>query len=346
MASTYLSYAMFAILCLVLLTLPFVPAYREWRRPTDLQPLAISPDDTSNIDHFSARMRSDVLARLGLGTATGYEEFEFVNDPVEAMVWIDAKKRLISRSSIDSEKPIRTLQPLYVEGSIKAGPDSSFLALYAAGDIDLGAESEIHDWAHAEGVLSLARNCVALRRISAGKAVELGAEVWFERLAAPSLHFGSRPVELPELEVALPLPASYADLPHAIQQTPLLYLVRGNCTLRSGRTYRGSLVVTGFLSIGANTTVVGDIKAHEGISLGQGVFIDGATTCTKRIYVLENARVLGPVISENDILIGSNTQIGLLESPTTVTARNIIVEEGAVVHGAIWAHEIGMVKPV
>ena len=36
--------------------------------------------------------------------------------------------------------------------------------------------------------------------------------------------------------------------------------------------------------------------------------------------------------------------IGSPEALTTVTAQNIIIEEGATVHGAVWAHEIGMVK--
>ena len=49
-------------------------------------------------------------------------------------------------------------------------------------------------------------------------------------------------------------------------------------------------------------------------------------------------------MSESDILIGTHAVIGLPDALTTITARNIIVEEGVIVHGAIWAHEIGMVK--
>lgn len=67
-------------------------------------------------------------------------------------------------------------------------------------------------------------------------------------------------------------------------------------------------------------------------------------TCEKRVYVFKDARVFGPVISESDILIGSDAVIGLPEAPTTVSAANIIVESGVVVHGTVWAHEIGMVK--
>jgi predicted acyltransferase (DUF342 family) len=50
------------------------------------------------------------------------------------------------------------------------------------------------------------------------------------------------------------------------------------------------------------------------------------------------------VISETDILVGADCVIGLPELQTTISAANIIVEDGVTVHGAIWAHDIGMVK--
>ncbi len=62
------------------------------------------------------------------------------------------------------------------------------------------------------------------------------------------------------------------------------------------------------------------------------------------MYIFDDAAVSGPLISETDILIGSNAVIGRPDAPTTISGRNIIVEDGVVAHGAVWAHEIGMVK--
>ena len=73
--------------------------------------------------------------------------------------------------------------------------------------------------------------------------------------------------------------------------------------------------------------------------------MEGAITCEKRLYVFQDAKVAGPLISENDILIGANAVIGKPDAQTTISARNIIVEDGVVMHGAVWAHEVGMVKP-
>ncbi len=344
MTESYLTYLAFALVCLILLTLPFVPAFREWRRPTDLEALPVSANYTSDIDHFARRLHADASARLGEGPATGYEDFEFLPEAPDAQDWKGAGKRLIARGSIVDGQAILSERPLYVRGDLQAGAESAFSAVYATGDIALGAQSEIHDWAHADGVLSLGRNGIALRRVSAGEAITLGNETWFERLHAPALHFGSGDEPRPEPYAAAPSEASYAELEGAVQQTPLLFLVRGNCALPPDCVYRGSLVVTGFLTIGMGTRVIGDIKAREGVSLGYGAEVRGAITCEKRVYVFKQARAWGPLVSESDVLIGAGAVIGLPEAQTTVTANNIIVEDGVTVHGTVWAREIGMVK--
>ena len=350
MTENYTTYAAFVLVCLLLLTLPFVPAFREWLRPTDIAALPISANYTSDIDHFARRLHADVSAKLGLGEPTGHEEFELIADPgvdtAADVDWRQAKKRLISRDSVSNALSVRSGQPVYVQGDLSAGAESAFPALYATGDIDLGARSTIDDWAHANGVLRLGQGSVALRRVSAGKAIELGNEAWFERLNAPVMHFGSRVSPVLPPTGAEQTPGNYADLPGAVQQTPLLFLIRGDCALPPARIYQGSLVVTGFLTIGAATTVIGDIKAREGVSIGHRAAVHGAVTCEKRVYAYKDSRAWGPVVSESDILIGTCAVIGLPDAPTTVSARNVIVEDGVVMHGTLWAREIGMVKPV
>lgn len=283
-------------------------------------------------------------SKLGHGTPTGYEDFELVGDPPQGVDWSKKRQRMITRA-IATEAPIRSAQQLYVQGGIRTGGGSSFPSLYATGDINLGDSSEVLDWAHADGAVKLGDRSVALRRISAETHIELGNESWFERMQAPTVYFGSRGERVMPAGDDQQKPADFAELPHAVQQTTSLFLVRGDCVLPPGRIYHGSLVVTGFLTVGAGTTVVGDIKARKGVSLDRNAQVRGAITCEKRIYLFNDTRVDGPVISESDLLVGTGAVIGLPDVQTTVSAANIIVEDAVVVHGAIWAHEIGMVKP-
>jgi cytoskeletal protein CcmA (bactofilin family) len=344
MANNAVTFALFALVCLLLLSLPFIPAYREWRHPSDVAALPISADYSSDIDHFARRLHADAMAKLNLGPSTGFETFDFVTLPVETMRWDDAETRLIARRSIHAAAGIHSSRQLYVQGDMRTGPESSFSALYASGNIELGSGSRIYDWAHAGGRLRMGKNGVALRRVSAGMVIELDTEVWFERLQAPTLQFGMPAHAAEEKIYWTQQLASYADLPNAIEQTPSLFLIRGDCILPEGNLYHGSLVVTGFLVIGKDTTVIGDVKAREGVSISRRGRVEGAITCEKRIYIFKDANAFGPVVSESDILLGARAVIGLPDALTTVTARNVIVEEGATVHGEVWAHDIGMVK--
>ncbi len=175
------TYVLFGLTCLVLLTLPFVPAIREWLVPSDASALSVSLSYTNDIDHFARRLDADARARLGRGPSTGFENFDFLGKDLRNLADLGKATRRTITSSIRSQDSVHCSVPLYVDGSIQAGGESTFSALYATGSIALGACSEIQDWGHADGVMVLASNSVAMRRISAGTAIELGNETWFER---------------------------------------------------------------------------------------------------------------------------------------------------------------------
>lgn len=349
MTANYTTYALFALICLTLLTLPFIPAFMEWLRPTDTAPLSISANYASDIDHFARRLKADVAAKQGTGAATGYEDFAYVTDQTSEADWKNASKRMISTHSIESSWPVQTKPALYVQGNILTTNGSSFTALYAAGDIDLGEQSEVLDWAHAGHSLYMGAGSIALRRISAGDIIELGNEAWFERVDAPTIRFGKSFYVHTMLDKKLPVSdaqvaGDLAALPNVIAQTPSVFLVRGDCTLPADTRYSGSLIVTGFLRIGARTTVQGDLKARGGVSIGPGALVEGAITCEDRIHLWHGVRVSGPVISERQILVGAHAVVGSLQAPTTISAHTIIMESGSMAHGAVWASQLGMVK--
>ena len=349
MTASYQTYATFAFICLTLLVLPFIPAFAEWLRPTDTAPLPISPNYASDIDYFAKRFRADVAAKQGTGAPTGYEDFAYVTNQTSEENWQHATQRLISTQSIASNWPIKTIQPLYVEGDFLTPNGSSFNALYAGGSINLGQHSKVLDWAHAERSMFLGTGCVALRRLSAGDTIELGVEAWFERMYAPTIVFGPKgfqhasSTDVP-VDNTPQVVGHLQDIPNVIAQTPSVFLVRGDCALPADTHFSGSLIVTGFLTVGARTTVQGNIKARGGVRIGPGAQIEGAITCEKRIDLWHGVRVWGPVVSERQIIVGSQAVVGLLHAPTTLSANIIIMTSGSKAHGAVWAGELGMVK--
>lgn len=249
----HLALVAFIGVCFVLITLPFIPAYWEWKHPSDLTALPISDNDENDIE-------------------------------------------------------------------------------------------ESAQWAHADCEVRLAANSVVFGKISASSVIAVNEGARFERLNAPSIEFGSKNSHVIKQNESEQLTASLDDIPNAKKQTPSLYFVQGDCDLVANTTYQGSLIVTGRLTIGSKTSVIGDIKVRKDLQVMDGARVQGAVTCNKNILVFSDASFLGPVLSERDIVIGLNTVIGRPDALTTVSARNILVAEGVIVHGSICAHDIGMMR--
>lgn len=334
---------LFIALCIFLLTVPFVPAYREWRSPEDCAPLPISRSYANEIDYFADQFRDKASAEIALMDDTAHRYFELVCDPPDQMDWLAPTRPLIARQQVDLPFSVRCQQPLYALSSLCCTRDSSFSAVYSHGEIRLGPYSEILDWAHAEGAIELDVACIALRRLSSNVAIDLAAQCCFERIHAPVIRFGEIPADTPPPDSPGSFSADIDMLPGAIRRTPNLYMIKGDCSLPPGHVFKGSLIVTGRLIIGNYTTIIGDIKAREGTIIGTGVRIIGSLTSEDRIYILDHAEIAGPLISETDIVLGAGTIIGRFDSPTTVSAENIIAKSGAVAHGALWARNVGVV---
>ncbi len=334
---------LFLAICILILTVPFVPALREWREPEDCAPLPISRTYANEIDHFADQFRDKALAEIAAMDNITHRNFELVCDPPDHMDWLSPTRPLIAQYPIDVSHAIRCQQPLYAMLSLDCTRDSSFAAVFTQGDIRLGPYSEILEWAHADGAVKLDVACIALRRLSSKVAIDLAAQCCFERVYAPVIRFGELPADTPPAESPGAFSADIGMLPGAIRRTPGLHMIKGDCSLPPGHVFKGSLVVTGRLIIGNYTTVIGDIKAREGTIIGTGVRIIGSLTCEDRIYILDHAEIAGPLISETDIVLGAGTVVGRIDAPTTVSAENIIAKAGAVAHGSLWARNVGVV---
>ena len=343
MMAYYLTLVLFLILSTSLVVLALRPAWQEWLHPTDVSALPVGRDYSSEINHFADEFRDIVLAKLAGTAEPDSQRFDLLPTAFSNANWKDAKRPLISFSSVETEKNVHCPQALFVSGSMNSGEENRFSSLYVQGSVRLGANSEIDEWAHADEVMHFEPGCTAVRRISSSVAVELDKECCFERVHAPVIRMGVSSVAQAS-RIATPLEtANFTDISGAIAQTPSLTMIRGDCRLPGGRSYQGSLIVTGRLFIGDGTEIRGDIKARNGAVVGQQARIEGSLISEKQIQILEQATIAGPVISETAILIGAQCRLGTLERPTTVSAEKILAEAGSIAHGTVWARNLGVV---
>ncbi len=331
---------LFCILCLVMLTLPFIPAVNEWRAPKDCSPLPISRQYANEVDYFTRQFRNDALADIAGERAES--KFDYVNGPPEQMNWIEGTRPLIGLDAVRSAAPVRCNRPLYLHADLDCGGNSSLTSVLSRGMLRLGSNGEILEWGHADGPISLETGCVTLRRLSSNISIELAGRCCFERLSAPTIQLGKKATTTPQKLDAY-LPASLNDLPGAIRRTSALTLIKGDCRLTDGCSYKGSLIVTGNLTIGHHTLVDGHIKARNAIQVGRSARVTGSMICEDRIELHDHASVAGPLISETEIVLGSGTTIGRTDAPTTISTDQFIAKSGAIAHGTIWARKVGVV---
>lgn len=336
-------YFVFFIVCIGLIVLAFRPAWQEWRSPTDCSPLPISNNYTSQVDHFAIEFRREIAVAIATAAAGHEQTFDHVPLNPQEMDWSNGPRPAVALHSLDLQHPVKCLTPLYVNADLSSIGHDVFSGVFADGQISLGPNSEIREWVHAEGPVSLGASCIALRRISSGIAINLEQRCCFERLHAPTIRFGSTGKPLPRLSSLARRDESLGSLPGAIRRTNDLYMIKGDCVLPRHCKFTGSLIVTGHLIIGAYTIVVGDIKARKGLSLGTEALITGSVVSENEIKLYPRATVGGLVISETSVFLAAGSVIGTPSQPSTVSAEAVIVEAGAIAHGTVWAREVGTV---
>ena len=138
--------------------------------------------------------------------------------------------------------------------------------------------------------------------------------------------------------------APHAPLPGAQPWGDGGWRVEGNCTLLGHRHWRGSLVVTGVLAVGAGALVQGDIKAHRGIVIGEGAVVTGSVISDSGVRVFCDAVIGGPVLAETVLELGSGARLGSPQAPTSVSAGTLLVDDGVLVHGSVQAAQAGQVR--
>ena len=338
--------ATFLSLVLVLLALPLLPAWQEWRRPSDAQALSVPPD-ARHAHYFADVLRRAVLLDRAMRALLSPPSFDHLRVPVDQINWRAARRPIISSLSIRIRDAIRCTQPLYVRRNLDVDAGSHFDAVLVDGHMWLGPQCRILHWAHADGAFKVGSHCIAVGRLSSQTRIDLDDGCLFERINAPTICFGSAlsgdPDSSSPYAAGPPRRADFADLPNATQRTPAMHRVDGDCELPPGRLYVGSLVVTGRLRVGENTIILGDVKARKGLHIGRHASVEGAVVCEQTIDILAGARLRGPVLAERAVTLGVGVRIGEPSQQTTLSAATVLAEASSTVHGTVWAREAGLV---
>lgn len=334
--------ALFALACVVLLVLPFAPAWLEWRRPSDCAALPIREDETDDPLFLAERLRARIAGLRADGGPPAASLIDAADLPDAEAAAARAGQPILAAAGLQSLAGVALQHPLYATADIRLAGRGDFTEVMAEGGLELGPLSRICRWGHADAAVRLGEGSVAAHRLSSSQQVRLERGCCFQRVHAPLLQFGTDAA--PRATQSIPAqPAQFTDLPGALQRSPGLWRVDGDCTIPPRRVYQGSLVVTGVLTVGKGSRVEGSVKGYRGIVVGREATVTGAVVSGQAIHLLPHAEVGGPLVSERHVLLSAGCRVGGADAPTTVSADAIVVEEGAEAHGTLWARRAGVV---
>ena len=327
-----------------LLALPLAPALRELKSKRDAVPLDTRKDD-GRIANFAASLRSHCNKLQVLLFPNGYPEENSLLPAGKSRVFVVVRQFPIPSHIHDFVLCLNPIQlpdefhstgDFYSFNSVETGQGNVFRALMSESDLQLGTNSKILRWTHAESALTASENCAIFGRASANRSITLSNGCTFERIHAPVIYTTSDASHLPL--------RSESDAFSKLARSGIGRMrVHGSAHLSAGQQHRGDLVSTRGLQMDEGSSVLGSVKANGEVHLEESSTVDGSLVSTKTIHIGSGSFVKGPVISEHEIRIGTGVQIGIPGTATTVSAPKIYLAPGSALHGTVWARVEGRV---
>jgi len=344
--SPLLAWTMLAAVTVPIFLLPLLPCWREWRSPTDLAPLVIVRDEVNNVHHFAEAFRDQVTRTSCRANATDSEDppFHRTPGPADTFAWDSAQQPVIVNGSLHIDDLLACTTPVYSSGDALLPGGARLPGLLCKGNATLGPGTIISEWAHADGTLSLGPGGMALHRLTAGVTLLLGKSTGFCRMHAPVIRFGMR-----ENRAATPLSGTDCLSPawpglKLAACGPARYRANGDVRMPVNHYLEGSLIASAGVSLDDSAAIFGAVKARGDVRLGRGVQIHGALVCEGDIEIGPDCWIKGPIACEGDVRVAHGSRIGTAATPTTLAASRVLVEQGVIAHGTVWARNAGVVS--
>ena len=255
-----------------LLLLPMLPALVEWRRPSDVVPLAIDPADALDPPGFARNFAERLQGALDAGeTRLGQSTIVSVAASVDGAWPLEPREAAATYNRrlwhVAGNAKLPPGQAFLAEvaawGELRSAPGGLYRALLAGRGLYLAGAGTVLRWAHAREV-EVASGCRLAGRVSAEQRVVVHEQVRFTLLHAPEICFtGSRPSTDADAAVAargdLPAPAFDATQPVEWDAIAERGVASTSLDIPSGRVWQGDLVCRGRLRLGTGCHARGSL---------------------------------------------------------------------------------------
>jgi hypothetical protein len=343
---------LFALTALVIV-LPLVPAWIEWRWPTDVTPLFIDKDDALDPPYLARSFASHLATAQALGQKQmGRSRIVTLLPrrpwPLNAQERDRASSRRVWDVIGDAELPAGVIffGEVAARGSIRAAASGTYRALWAGVNLQLPPRCTVLRWAHGTRVV-VGTACSLAGRVTADEVLTVGTATTFVLLHAPRIQFTPL-LSHEDAAPTAPTPAPARGRLNRVQSGSVRWdalSARGTSdgSLDTGDDcwWQGDLVCGADLQLGSHCKIEGSLKARGALTIGAGCVIDGSVVAEGDISLGPGCTVRGALVSETSVVLGAGCVLGVPGHPCTVAAPRISVGGGVVVHGTVWAGERG-----
>ena len=351
--NAFLALAVMILGAALLVALPLAPAVVELRRKSDAEPLRVVHEHAGEIRYFADGFRQYVGAlepviqrsaesgRASPGSMRDGTRYLVLGSSSESFLQ-PAKERgscdVLIAAANDLRLPagVSFAKDIFAKGNVFGEAGNQYRSIFGEQNIHLSASSVVLRWTHANAKFTADQGCTLYGRVSSNRCLRLAVDCAFSRLNAPRIELGhTGHAEANAVAAFLPQPSN--------QPIPERQLLDGDFKLHEGQVFHGNLIVRGKLRIGRGARIYGSVKSGKDLQVEEDVAVSGSLMSARNMSIGRNCSIHGPVIAERKIAVRTGSQCGAAESPTTVSAPRIVVEEGSVVFGTLWAREAGCV---
>ncbi|MFO7659600.1 MAG: hypothetical protein R6V77_01700 [Candidatus Cloacimonadaceae bacterium] len=339
------------IVFLILIVLPFIPAFRELLNPKDNKPLFINQDYIRDPKFFDKHFMEELKPYLVSAEAAKSGSVKFRNQvPIDYhkdLSITDSTKTghfLIVNNNLKTGSRAVFNQPVYVQGDAEIGSNNQLDILKVNGNIKLGKESSINKWVSSDGSINASEDVQMGKRATCNNVMQMKKGCKFSNLYAMPIatyeaNFNQTQDSVPPVE----LPDGTIDSSKQVTDFNW-YISKSFMSVPPYSVVNSSMIVKSDLVIRQGVVVNGDIKVYGNLVIEKGVRIYGELVCEKDVVVGEDSFIRENLFSQSQIHLKSGVRIGMPgKYKTAIGKKGIKLEKNVLVYGSLMTAGQGIV---
>lgn len=338
-----LYFIMLVIITLALYLLPFIPACYEWKYKTDAEPFLVAFQDRTTVDYTIRLFKADLIARFSaIINAHSAIPSMLVSQACDEPYYITGKSQLLELKGQDVVDQKTNNAVLFTHDGVLPNDCTFTNKIYACGELYIGKNNRLSE-VYSEKSVVIKSNSHVDKLIYAGSNIIVEPDVILHcytkalnkiTLFAPAKF---QYLHAPLIEFSPVTTNHYLETLDVIGMNIPRMVMEYNFILRAYHHKLMHFVVKGSLTIEHDCKIVGNIKAYQGLIIGDNSTILGAIFSCGTVNIGNNCVIQGPIVTNGSLVIGKSCKIGSIDGLTSIVADRINIAENCCISGQVLA---------